>query len=646
MCGIAGLIARDRLGPQQEAAVRRMVRVLEPRGPDGEGWYRDDHVAVGMRRLAVIDPSGGWQPLFNEDRSVVLVANGEIYNYLELRKSLRRSGHHFATDSDCETIVHLYEELGKDLVRELRGMFAFALWDARVRKLLLVRDRLGEKPLYVVVKADSLVFASELKALIGAGIVPLEFDDESVHDFFHFGYVPEPYSAIEGVEKLPAGHTLTVSLDTWQLEREEYWDPLGAEPCCDNPYERIRNELLTVAGLIVRSDVPVGVALSSGLDSGIVATLAAKTAGPQLKCFTIGYPGEPWQDERAGARALATWLGLQLIERTLEPGYVVANFERLVYSCDDPIADIAGSAYWAVAELARAEGVPVLLFGQGGDELFWGYSWVRQAVAAARRLGRASPRSLAGATAFIRPVRPPLSYTMGWDWLTSGAGLLAGARRWGLSMREGCAKVPFFDFSPSFMRARVEGPGIYGEKLRMRYKRAEPGARVWAVAPDARPDLMATRLIMDTYLRENGLAQADRLGMAHGIEVRLPLLDYKLVEAVIGLRKSQPDDREAPKAWLRGAVGGLVPDFVLAAKKRGFAPPWRDWYKALFSAYGQLLPGGILENGGYISRDAALRLSRGLKWPSVPTPLAFEALTLEVWARGLRGAIPAPLDAR
>ncbi len=308
MCGIAGIIGTDaRFVEGSESSPRRvahMLRAMIHRGPDGKGEWHSDDLALGMRRLSIIDLEGGWQPLFNEDRNVVLVANGEIYNYIELRSDLEKRGHTFRTGSDCECIVHLYEEYGDDCVQSLRGMFAFALWDIQRRRLLLARDRMGEKPLYLYESARGVVFASELRALLASDLVPRELDPDAVHRYFYYQYVPEPQSPVAGVRKLPAGHTLAVEVEPWRVVQRRYWSMEDSPPVDGEPGEILGEVLQDVARLIVRSDVPVGIALSGGLDSSAIAVLAAREYPGTLQAFSVGYPGRPETDERRYAEGL------------------------------------------------------------------------------------------------------------------------------------------------------------------------------------------------------------------------------------------------------------------------------------------------------------------------------------------------------
>lgn len=299
---------------------------LMHRGPDGGNGIMTDRVAIGMQRLAIIDLAGGMQPLWNERRTVALVANGEIYNFVEKRQELAQRGHRFATSSDCEVIVHLYEELGAGCLDQLRGMFAFALVDFERRLVFVARDRLGEKPLYLAESSGRIVFASELQALVGAGVVPFVLNDVAVRDYFLWGYVPEPDSAIVGTRKLPAGSFLEISLDTWAVREHRWWSALDAPEVQGNPRDVLIESLSEVGRLTVRADVPVGVALSGGVDSSAVAALACANAASDVHTFTVGYEGRDHHDESDAAGRYAKMLGTQHHRVVLAKGTVARDF--------------------------------------------------------------------------------------------------------------------------------------------------------------------------------------------------------------------------------------------------------------------------------------------------------------------------------
>jgi asparagine synthase (glutamine-hydrolysing) len=641
MCGIAGVITRATLSATQIEKVRKINHRLAHRGPDGEGYYNDTSVMLAMRRLSIIDLKSGWQPLYNEDRSLALVANGEIYNYVELRQELKAQGHVFATGGDCETILHAYEQYGARFVDHLRGMYAFALWDQRAQRLILGRDRMGEKPLYLVNQGDSLFFASELRALVHGGIVPFKLDSGAVNSYLHYGYVPEPKCMVAGVRKLPAAHTLTINLADWSLQQRCYWRMEDAPPLTGDPKQLIREELEQSARLITRADVPVGVALSGGLDASAIAALAT-SARSDVHAFTVGYAGTPWQDERSHAREFADYLKIPFHSVELSTQDFVDQFAAVNLHRDDPIADIAGVAIAAVSQLARDHAVPVLLFGHGGDELFWGYQWMRSALHATRRR-QALMSGLRGIKDYLRFSPPPLSLTMGLRWAMSGAGILTEWRQFQADRRALPDRVVFYDSEPFFQKAhKILGPVFYTEQFAEHVSHDDLTASFVAQSADAQPEITLIRLICETYLLENGIAQGDRLAMAASVESRLPLVDYRLVETVIGLHKTYPLRRDArPKAWFRDAMADLLPDFVMQRRKTGFSPPWREWGHALADAFGdELLDGYLVQNG--VIRQATAEILRHELVPRVSGPgvMAGLALGLENWCRQMAADCP------
>ncbi len=636
MCGIFGIIRPRSLNDADEALLRKLADAQIHRGPDGEGFLAADGVRLGMRRLSIIDLTGGWQPLWNEDKSIGLVANGEIYNYVELRRDLERRGHRFHTKSDCETIAHLYEEYGTDCVKHLRGMFAFALHDAKRRRVLIARDRIGEKPLQLVETKDGLVFCSEAGSLVRAGAVPFEPDWGAIKLYLHYSFVPEPLSAVRGIRKLPAGHLLEIELDPWAITQRRYWSMEDAPTIDRDPVTAVREQLEEIGELIIRSDVPVGVALSGGLDSSAIACLAAKRYAGKIEAFTVGYPGSPWQDERGAARELADYLKIKMHEIELTTDDVVRLFSEVCYRRDDPIADPSGPSYLALMQAARAANVPVMLLGQGGDELFWGYPWVQEAVRQSRRK-LAARSGQAGVRDYLSYRRPPMSYVGGMRWLRDLGGLRSSLSRYRSDLTSDPHQLVFYNTASHYMEAAQAISDTMTDGFQQATAGVDPaaifrGAELWD-----RPDLSITRLICETYLLCNGINQGDRLSMAASVEGRMPLVDYRLIETVIGLRKLRPDDQLAPKAWLRGAVQGIVPDFVLARQKRGFTPPWRAWIRAIMDRYGQDLHDGYLVKSGILSPKAVDRLRRGITRVSTPMPIALEIMVLEEWCRGMIG---------
>ena len=632
MCGIFGVVRIGGLRREDRWLLRGMANHLHHRGPDGEGFHVNAGAGIGMRRLSIIDLEGGWQPLYNEDRTVAVVANGEIYNFVELRSDLEARGHRFATQSDIETILHLYEEYGSGCVDHLRGMFAFALIDERRQRLMLARDRIGEKPLSIVDREDGLIFCSELGGLIASGAVPFEMDPNAIKIYYHWGFIPEPLTALRGVRKLPSATILEVDLRTGKKEERAYWRLEDAPPIHDDPVERLRHEIDTIGRIIIRSDVPVGVGLSGGIDSSAVAALAKKYSDQPVTAFTIGYQGWAWQDERAMAREFADHLDIPIQELRIDLDRMVREFPDLCLYRDDPLTDVSVTGFFMLMRLAREHGVPVLLIGQGGDELFWGYPWVRDVVAANRRKLQLREHR-AGLLDYLRLQRPPLSLAGAAYWAEDGAGLLRGIHDWRRDRRSRPEQLVFWDERPEFRDgerwlSRVAGAAMAEATLSPAWPFTGP--ELWPAL-----EVSITRLMCETFLRSNGLVMGDRLSMASSVECRVPLVDYRLVEVVVGLRKANSDLPLGHKAWLKQVLSDIVPPFVFKRRKRGFTPPWRSWTRALMDRYGEEMAHGVLVERGFIRSQAAERFRGGFDRLGRPMPMAYPTLVLEQWARGM-----------
>ncbi len=645
MCGIAGIVGREEITAHERKRLAAMNQSLVHRGPDGAGEYSASHIGLAMRRLSIIDLTGGWQPLYNEDRSLALIANGEIYNFVELRRTLESQGHSFRSGSDCETILHLYEAHGEDFVHHLRGMFALALWDEKRGRLILARDRMGEKPLYLYEQEGQLIFASEFKALLKSGLVPFELDPTSVDLFFHYQYVPEPRTLARGVRKLDAAHLLIVDVEPWHLQEKCYWRIEDAPALEGKPSELIRRELDTVTSITLRSDVPVGLALSGGLDSSAIAALCAPKYRDTFHCFTIGYAGCPESDERRDAKDLADQLGLQFHVVELSTPDLVQFFPELVALTDDPVADLSAYGYSAVNKLAAENGIRVMLSGQGGDELFWGYPWVteasRQSLEKAALFGQSDSGGVhlrswfrqtygaanGSAEAYARSV-----YITGrrhvLDWrrrpLIRLAHYLSSSRD----------QLVFMDLSPDFSTIERETRSLLTDAFTAlvpadnAYSPFTLPISEWGHVPTK-----VSAMIARTYLRSNGVVQGDRLSMASSVEQRLPLLDHRLWEVVMGLRKLHPDHQLRPKAWLIEALGGSLPAMIHQRPKRGFTPPVKEWMNALFARYGESLLTGHLVSEGICRKESLARL---LEQPGANSTMLFRSLVLEFWIRAMK----------
>jgi asparagine synthase (glutamine-hydrolysing) len=545
-----------------------MCAALRHRGPDDEGLYVQGAVGLGMRRLSIIDLSGGRQPIFNEDRSKVIVFNGEIYNYQELRRGLEARGHTVRSHGDTETVLHLYEELGADCVTPLRGMFAFAIWDASAETLLLARDRFGIKPLYVVTAPWGIAFASELKALHAGGLTSRALDWEALDMYFQLGYIPAPASPFLDVRKLEPGHTLVWRRAGGVTDRRYWQVPQGTRPSPPQLEARIREWLDGSVAAHMVSDVPVAAFLSGGLDSSaVVASMAV--AGETPHAFTARYcgSGAATADETSLARTLATRHGAQLTVIDIRPE-IRDIFEPIVRALDEPHADDSAIPTWLLSQAVGSR-YKVALTGIGGDELFAGYRR-HIGLLAAEHYARlpAGVRRIAGAASRLLP--EPRDGTLGIDRL----------KRF---LRSGNGAVPDRFLGLMSRLSNAERLTLYAPSFRRRITGSAASTRFRTLfSAQGHPKGLAAGLYLDymTFLPDDILALSDRLAMAHGLEVRVPFVDHVLVEAVFPIPQ-----RVKIGAWwrskrlLRRALRPRLPAAHFQAPKRGFVGPTSAWLR-------------------------------------------------------------------
>ncbi|OLC77088.1 MAG: asparagine synthase (glutamine-hydrolyzing) [Gemmatimonadetes bacterium 13_1_40CM_4_69_8] len=567
MCGIVGIVHSDPARPVPPAVIRRMCDAIRHRGPDDEGLYVQGAVGLGMRRLSVIDLAGGRQPIFNEDRSKVIVFNGEIYNYRELRRVLIARGHAFATQGDTETILHLYEEYGPECVQRLRGMFAFAVWDSAARTLFLARDRFGIKPLYVAAAPWGIGFASELKALHAVGLTDRALDWDALDTYFQLGYIPAPATPFCDVRKLEPGHT-AVWDHTGGLSTRQYWDlPRERAPAPRDLEAQVVEWLDESVQAHLVSDVPVAAFLSGGLDSSaVVASWALAADAPHA--FTARYfgSGAASADETHLARRLAAQYGVKLTEVDIHPD-VRDLLEPITHAFDEPHADESAVPTWL---LSRAVGASykVALTGIGGDELFAGYRrhiglLVGEHYA---RLPRTVQRGVSALANLLREPR--------------GASLTVDRLKRLLRPGNGSAPERFLGYltrCPDSARR-----GLYAPELRHHLSGAGASVRFRELYQrHGAPAGLSAALYLDykTFLADDVLALSDRMAMAHSLEIRVPLVDHELVERVFPLPDHVKIGLWQNKRLLKRALRRRLPEQHLHAPKRGFVGPSAEWLR-------------------------------------------------------------------
>jgi len=551
--------------PVNRETLVRMNSVIQHRGPDGEGEFVDREVALGHRRLSIIDVGGGGQPIGNEDGRIQVVFNGEIYNFIELRNELVARGHQFKTRSDTEVIVHAYEEWGSACVRRFNGMFAFAIWDAKKRELFLARDHLGIKPIYHVTIGTQFLFASEIKALLQHPACPREVELEALAELFTFRYVPSPKTLFRGILKLPPAHFLKASCEGLQIQRFWDWVPRRQKKRKEaDLIEEYQHLLEDAVRLQMRSDVPVGLFLSSGVDSGALLAIMSKYSSGPVQAFTIGFEEGEKTNEIADAENLASMFGAEHHVQTLAPEDYINYYERYMRDLEEPVGNETAAAFYFVARLA-SQRVKVSLTGQGADEPWAGYD--RYKGVKLSSLYNRLPRLMTDQVATLVGNIP---------------GRMERLKRGALALAEPdiltrFAKVYSF-FSPE-MKAQ-----LYKGALKERFAGNAFGTRLALsrLQSDVKDlDPLTQMLYIDTRasLPDDLLMVSDKTSMANSLESRVPFLDYRLIEFVESLPPNLRLNGLNGKYLHKKSVEKWLPKNVVHRKKKGFANPIENWFR-------------------------------------------------------------------
>ena len=624
MCGIAGVVGKK--GDVIDAGdVHRMCQTIVHRGPDDEGIYARGPAGLGMRRLSIIDLAGGKQPIHNEDRTVWVVFNGEIYNFPELRRELEGRGHQFYTHSDTEVIVHLYEETGADCVKKLRGMFAIALYDTKQDALLLARDRLGKKPLHYAWHQGRLLFGSEIKTILALHPELAEVDSEGLLQYFYFGYIPDPHSAFQRIRKLPAGHVM--EFRNGEMKIRQYWDlpeygthpPLSENDCL----EELEHRLEESVRIRLISDVPLGALLSGGVDSSIIVALMARTSAKPVKTFSIGFRAEQF-DESEYARLVAERFGTDHHEFVLEPDLE----ETLTYlsgMMEEPFGDSSMLPTYYVCRMARRQ-VTVALSGDGGDELFAGYD--RYLVA------------------MERPKFDPLQRWLGPIYRDRIHGLIPAGiygknLAWNASLNDRDRYLDGISFLPALHRER----NLFAREFLERAERLPDPLVEWQRLYDGAPakDGLSRLLYLDTktYLNSDILTKVDRMSMATSLEVRVPLLDHELVEWVTSLPVEWKFRAGIRKHVLKKLAERLgIPPELLHRKKQGFQLPLVEWMRKEVKTklLGVLLEPRTLQRGYFKPEAVRSLIDEHVRGRRNRSGMLWRMLVLELWHRNFMEA--------
>jgi asparagine synthase (glutamine-hydrolysing) len=621
MCGICGKLNFDREATVSPALIKRMADTISHRGPDDEGYFTSGPVGLGFRRLSIIDLSGGHQPLSNEDGTVHIIFNGEIYNYQELRRYLISHGHIFKTQTDTETIVHLYEQLGEACVEKLRGMFAFAIWDDRSESLFLARDRVGIKPLYYAQSRKSVVFASEIKAILADPELKAEVRTSMIDRFLTFDYLPGEETLFNNIYKLAPGHSLTFRAG--KSYRRQYWD-LHFEPSpstISQAKSRLLHLLEESVSLHMISDVPVGFLLSGGVDSTAMLALARGKTSHPLSSYTIGFSDPQVTDERPYARLAAQQYGSDHHETTISAKQFADFLPTYIWHMEEPVCEPPAVALFYVSKLAK-QFVKVLISGEGGDEAFAGYSnyrnilWferlkrlpspVRQLFAGSLSLLArfAFPRSSAKSVQYLRTPLEDSYFSR-----TSDPSRFFN-RRW----------AEFY--SPDFAQT-VD-------------KKFSSQAATKHLRNSHRAGPLGKMLYVDTktWLPDDLLIKADKMTMANSIELRVPLLDHKILEFAASLPQNFKVRGFTTKYLAKKTLRGLVPREILQRKKTGFPVPYEKWLREdLQDWVHDLLLDSKATSRGYFRKSEVERMLSQDTSSGGYSKEIFDLTVLELWHR-------------
>lgn len=563
MCGIAGFI--DTQGDNPGQLIDAMCKIIRHRGPDDQGvWIGDeaDHgIALGMRRLSIIDVSGGHQPIFNEDHSIVIVFNGEIYNYQELRQTLQARGHTFETNCDTEAIVHAYEEFGDECVTQLRGMFAFALWDKKRQRLFAARDRFGKKPLSYYWDGQRLFFGSEIKSILQAGI-PREVNRTAIDEYLVYGYVLAPNTLFNNVMKLPPAHVLTY--ERGLLHTKRYWNLPFENTCHDDEataIERTRALLEDAVRVRLMSEVPLGAFLSGGVDSSVVVGLMSQAMSQPVKTFSIGFEEEEFT-ELPYARQVAKHFGTEHHEFLVKSD-LISVLPELVWEYDEPFADSSMLPTYYVSKLAR-EHVTVVLTGDGGDEIFGGYDHYEREYNISR-------------------ISPLMRYFLAYSSMLIPNGM-RGKKRFGNMHRDLATRcIRLISRFPNDTR-----PTMYTQDYFASLKDNDPFARHINLFKEvSHLDILTQMQAVDVqvYLPDDILVKVDRASMLNSLEARCPLLDHQLAEYVTALDPSLRIHNGTLKYLLKQVAKDFLPADILSRPKQGFGVPIKHWFRGDLTEY-------------------------------------------------------------
>jgi asparagine synthase (glutamine-hydrolysing) len=628
MCGICGKLNFDRDNEVSQQLLKAMADSIVHRGPDDDGYYLSGQIGLGFRRLSIIDLAGGHQPLSNEDGTVWIVFNGEIYNYQDLREALLKKGHVFRTKTDTEVIVHLYEEYGEAGVQSLRGMFAFAIWDQKQQTLLLARDRVGIKPLYYGVTSQSVVFASEMKAILVDPQFKREILPSTIDRFLTFGYVPGEETLLKGIYKLPPGSLMVVK--NGKTEVKQYWDLhfSSSSVTLKDAEEQLLEILEESVRLHMIADVPVGFLLSGGVDSTAMLSLASRKTDRPISSYTVGFADSGIADERPFARLAAEKYGSEHHEISISSKEFADFLPKYVWHMEEPVCEPPAVALYYVSKLARKY-VKVLISGEGGDEAFAGYPNYRAMLWIDRIKRTAGPLkgALSGTLALL--------YKLGGNWRLRQYQQLLNSTFESYYYSRSSSPFRFFNAHSKELYS-----SDFSSSISKQYS-LRPVTQL--LEKNGSDDLLSRMLYVDTrtWLPDDLLVKADKMTMANSVELRVPLLDHKLLEFAATLPSNFKVNGFSMKYIAKRCLAKQIPAEILERKKAGFPVPYENWLRTdLRDSVSNILLDRETIDRGYFKKSAVEKLVRDNTESGGYAKEIFSLVVLELWHREFLSSAP------
>jgi asparagine synthase (glutamine-hydrolysing) len=630
MCGVYGIASNVRLDDNLGQKFSNLGSELSHRGPDGSAELLNEKQFMGFTRLAIVDVDRGMQPFFSEDGSIMVTANGQIYNYLELREELLSQGHVFTSECDIEIIPHLYEVYGDSFVSRIKGMFAIALVDHRTDELKLYVDSLGEKPIYWAMQENYFVYSSELVPLLKVNLAKMVLNRDQIPNYIKYGFVPDPFTIIEGVYRVRGGTYLTFSVLSGSLTQTKYWNLFESIGSITNPVSRMKDVLEEIGKTIVQGEAKIGIALSSGRDSRLVAKITAPHVD-SLSSFSLGYTEDSRHDESHAASVIAKELGLVHEAVRISPSEAAQLLAQVCAVVDEPIADITSVNYFKLFQHSKSSGIRVLLMGHGADEAFFGYEWTLQAIERAR----ARKTTLLGdfqIKLYWKLFRIPLVrlhtlsiYQLREMFLYN----IAVLKQIHLDLkdyRQGETSIDFYQYKLGFRKREK-----FAKNLQKSLGVGLGMDRVYESSSSLDLVRGLQHQMLSDYLRVNGFLQIDKLSMSQSIEVRNPLADVRLLDL---FRASNWDPLCTPtKALLRASSETLNEIENHDYLKKGFSPPRRVWFRAINERYAKELSCPRLVDIGVIPKRNQKDFSRPFDWNFQISEIWFPLVFLELWVR-------------